>query len=109
MRKKMGTIYNNQAIIGQTIEEEERQIASRLHRLRCALNVEISDLSFFTKIDEDTLRSYERAQMPIFASDLILIADAFGVSFDYFYGNNDIEYYNATPMVANHEPTKMLS
>jgi transcriptional regulator with XRE-family HTH domain len=79
---------------GELVDHEERMIASKLFRLRNKLGIEREELASIVGITELELTNYEQAIEAIPASVLIGVASVMGVSFDYFYQEDDVEICN---------------
>ena len=74
----------------QWVDQEERNIAVRLFRLRKQRGIDRETLAKKTGLSESDVTSYELANVPVPASALVWFAKALEVNIDYFYSDETI-------------------
>lgn len=79
----------NKSVIKEVIDQEEKNIAERLLRLRTRLGIERDQLALAIGVKELDLFSYENSVQAVPASTLAMIAAVVGIDIDYFFSDED--------------------
>jgi len=92
-----------------SIDREERLIATRLFKIRTKLGIEREELATASGFSLSDILAYENAIEPIPASAIFVLSSTMGVSIDCFY-EDDIDIIQTSHcMQSDEEKTVLLS
>jgi transcriptional regulator with XRE-family HTH domain len=97
------------SFVKDVVDQEEKNIAERLCRLRNRLGIERDQLALAIGIREADLFAFENAVEAIPASTLAMISAVIGIDIDYFFSDEDWDIISEAHTAAAHKENALLS
>jgi transcriptional regulator with XRE-family HTH domain len=97
------------SFVKDVVDQEERNIAERLLRLRTRLGIERDQLALAIGLQEADIFAFENAVDAIPASTLAMISAVVGIDINYFFSDEDWDIISEAYTAVTHKESALLS